>query len=67
MTDKELQELVNLIDMPKRELRLHVGSDHGVNDRLNETCGWTRGDLIRGAIERGITMIYLKDEEGSLI
>ena len=65
MTEKELKELCDLIDMPKRELRLFVGSDNGIHDQLNETSGWSRGDLIREAINRGLTSIHVTADDGS--
>ena len=67
MKEKELEELCDLIDMPKRELRLLVGSDNGIQDRLNETKGWTRGDLISEAVSRGLTTITLYSDDGSLL
>ena len=57
MNEKQLNELTKLIDMPKRELRLLVGSDDSIQNRLDETRGWSRGDLIHEAINRGLTSI----------
>ena len=65
MREKEVAEVCELIDMPKRELRLFVGSDNGIQDRLDETSGWSRGDLISEAINRGLTSIHVVADDGS--
>lgn len=63
MTEKEKDELRELVDMPKRELRLLVGKDNAKSDRLDETRGWSRGELIVEAIERGLTLISDDENE----
>jgi len=65
MREKEVVEICELIDMPKRELRLFVGADDGIQDRLNETRGWSRGVLISEAIHRGLTSIHVVTDDGS--
>jgi len=61
MSDNELDQLRELIDMPKRDLRLFVGSDNAESNRLDETRGWSRGELIVEAIERCLTSITPPD------
>jgi len=62
MNEKQIEELTALIDLPMKELRLFVGADNSKQSRLDETRGWTRGELIAEAIERGLTSISIIDE-----
>lgn len=61
LTSEQLETIRELADMPKRELRLMVGADNSKASRLDETHGWTRGDLIVEAIERGLTNISFEE------
>ena len=57
LTQVQLDTIRKLADMPKKDLRLLVGADESKSSRMDETRGFSRGDLIVEAIERGITNI----------
>ena len=54
LTQKHLDALKRLIDMPMTDLRHFVASGETGAERLEETRGVTRGDLIVEAIEVGM-------------
>lgn len=54
MTQEELQEMRNLIDMDKESIRELVQTDTDKSTRF-----WTKGELIVEAIERGLTRVRL--------
>ena len=54
LTQKHLDALKRLIDMPMKQLKEYVASGETTAERLEETRGMTRGDLIVEAIEVGM-------------
>lgn len=64
LTQKHLDALKRLIDMPMNQLRHYVASGETTAERLEETRGMTRGDLIVEAIEVGMVgSLGVEDDE----
>lgn len=64
LTQNQLDALKRLIDMPMTDLRHFIGSGETGAERLFETRGMTRGDLVIEAIETGmVSSLGVEDDD----